>query len=118
MTRAKNAAPDGYTLGVATVSSMVVYLAGLQSVPAGLYESAKLDGMRDFVVLHRTHTTLPWSRDAIEAAFTAKRAELEQQIEALRRDIRRLQLVTCPLPPYQIKGRKPRVERLIDLAVG
>jgi hypothetical protein len=26
-------------------------------------------------------------------------------------------MVTCPLPPYQFKGRKSGVERLIDLAV-
>ena len=26
--------------------------------------------------------------------------------------------VTCPLPPYQAKGRKSGVERLIDLVVG
>jgi pimeloyl-ACP methyl ester carboxylesterase len=32
-------------------------------------ERTRLEGMRDFVVLHRTHTTLPWSRDAIEETF-------------------------------------------------
>jgi len=29
----------------------------------------RVEGMRDFLVLHRTHTTLPWSPDAIHAAF-------------------------------------------------
>ncbi len=33
-------------------------------------DRTKLDGMRDFLVLHRTHTTLPWAPDAIRAAFT------------------------------------------------
>jgi hypothetical protein len=31
---------------------------------------------------------------------------------------RRIVGLTCPLPPYQFKGRKSGVERLIDLAVG
>lgn len=33
-------------------------------------ERTRLEGMHDFLVLHRTHTMLPWSRDAIEATFT------------------------------------------------
>lgn len=32
-------------------------------------EKTKLAGMHDFVVLHRTHTFLPWSPDAIAQAF-------------------------------------------------
>ena len=31
--------------------------------------STRVDGMTDFLVLHRTHTTLPWTPDAICAAF-------------------------------------------------
>jgi pimeloyl-ACP methyl ester carboxylesterase len=32
-------------------------------------ESTKVAGMQEFHVLHRTHTLLPWSPDAIDAAF-------------------------------------------------
>jgi triacylglycerol lipase len=32
-------------------------------------EATKLAGMRDFVVLHRTHTFLPWAPDAIRQVF-------------------------------------------------
>lgn len=32
-------------------------------------ERTRVEGMRDFLVLHRTHTTLPWAPDAIRAAF-------------------------------------------------
>jgi pimeloyl-ACP methyl ester carboxylesterase len=32
-------------------------------------ERTKVTGMRDFLVLPRTHTMLPWSADAVEAAF-------------------------------------------------
>lgn len=32
-------------------------------------ERTRLEGMDDFLVLHRTHTMLPWSRDAIGEAF-------------------------------------------------
>jgi triacylglycerol lipase len=32
-------------------------------------ERTKLEGMKDFVVLHRTHTFLPWAPDAIDQAF-------------------------------------------------
>jgi alpha-beta hydrolase superfamily lysophospholipase len=32
-------------------------------------ERTKVKGMRDFLVLRRTHTTLPWAPDAIRAAF-------------------------------------------------
>ena len=32
-------------------------------------DRTRLAGMRDFVVLDRTHTTLPWSRDAIGETF-------------------------------------------------
>jgi triacylglycerol lipase len=33
-------------------------------------DRTRVNGMRDFLVLHRTHTTLPWSPDAIRAALT------------------------------------------------
>lgn len=33
-------------------------------------ERTRLDGMHDFLVLHRTHTTLPWSADAIAETFS------------------------------------------------
>ena len=33
------------------------------------FERTKVAGMQDFLVLHRTHTTLPWSPHAIAAAF-------------------------------------------------
>ena len=32
-------------------------------------ERTKLAGMTDFIVLHRTHTMLPWSRDALAHVF-------------------------------------------------
>lgn len=32
-------------------------------------ERTKLEGMKDFVVLHRTHTFLPWAPDAISQVF-------------------------------------------------
>lgn len=32
-------------------------------------ERTKLEGMTDFVVVHRTHTTLPWAPDALAQAF-------------------------------------------------
>lgn len=32
-------------------------------------ERTKLAGMTDFIVLHRTHTMLPWSRDALAQVF-------------------------------------------------
>ena len=32
-------------------------------------ERTKLDGMADFIVLPRTHTMLPWSRDALTQVF-------------------------------------------------
>ena len=32
-------------------------------------DRTRLEGMKDFLVLHRTHTTLPWSRDAIGETF-------------------------------------------------
>jgi triacylglycerol lipase len=32
-------------------------------------ERTKLDGMADFIVLPRTHTMLPWSRDALAQVF-------------------------------------------------
>jgi len=33
-------------------------------------ERTKLEGMKDFVVLHRTHTCLPWAPDAIRQVFS------------------------------------------------
>jgi triacylglycerol lipase len=32
-------------------------------------ERTKLEGMTDFIVLHRTHTLLPWAPDALAQAF-------------------------------------------------
>jgi triacylglycerol lipase len=32
-------------------------------------EKTKLDGMSDFIVMHHTHTTLPWSRDVLAQVF-------------------------------------------------
>jgi alpha-beta hydrolase superfamily lysophospholipase len=32
-------------------------------------ERTKLEGMSDFIVLHRTHTMLPWSQDAVAQVF-------------------------------------------------
>lgn len=33
-------------------------------------DRTRVDGMRDFLVLQRNHTTLPWAPDAIRAAMT------------------------------------------------
>lgn len=33
-------------------------------------ERTKLEGMKDFLVLHRTHTFLPWAPDAIRQVFS------------------------------------------------
>jgi triacylglycerol lipase len=33
-------------------------------------ERTKLEGMQDFLILHRTHTFLPWASDAIDQVFS------------------------------------------------
>jgi hypothetical protein len=67
---------------------------------------------------------ISWLADKDAAAKTLR----EQESLAISRKallnsrvataIATIALLTCPLPPYQFKGRKSGVERLIDLAVG
>ncbi len=53
-------------------SHIPLFAAWMQHVPNDgvvAVERTKVAGMRDFLVLPRTHTMLPWSADAIDAAF-------------------------------------------------
>lgn len=63
-----------FALGViaGSRSHIPLFARWMRSVPNDgvvAVERTRLEGMIDFVVLPRTHTTLPWSRDAIEEAF-------------------------------------------------
>jgi alpha-beta hydrolase superfamily lysophospholipase len=67
--------PAHFELGViaGSRSHIPLFDRWMHSVPNDgvvAVDRTRVDGMSDFLVLHRTHTTLPWAPDAIRAAFT------------------------------------------------
>lgn len=66
--------PADFPLGViaGSRSHIPLFSRWMQDVPNDgvvAVERTRLEGMRDFLVLHRTHTLLPCSPDAIQEAF-------------------------------------------------
>jgi pimeloyl-ACP methyl ester carboxylesterase len=67
--------PANFELGViaGSRSHIPLFDRWMQRVPNDgvvAVDRTKVEGMRDFLLLRRTHTTLPWAPDAIRAAFT------------------------------------------------
>jgi triacylglycerol lipase len=66
--------PAGFDLGViaGAQSHIPLFDRWMQHVPNDgvvAVDRTRVDGMRDFLVLQRNHTTLPWAPDAIRAAM-------------------------------------------------
>jgi len=66
--------PATFSLGVIAGSRSHIplfsrWMRGVPNDGVVAVDRTRLAGMRDFVVLHRTHTMLPWSPDAIGETF-------------------------------------------------
>lgn len=67
--------PANFDLGIiaGAQSHIPLFDRWMQHVPNDgvvAVDRTRVEGMRDFLVLQRNHTTLPWAPDAIRAAFT------------------------------------------------
>ncbi|HEX8172370.1 MAG TPA: alpha/beta fold hydrolase [Thermoanaerobaculia bacterium] len=71
LTTARQSPAVRFAVGVIAGSRKHLPLRWIEGASDGVVavERTKLDGMRDFLVLRRTHTFLPWSRDAIAQTF-------------------------------------------------
>ena len=66
--------PATFELGViaGSRSHIPLFSRWMKNVPNDgvvAVERTRLQGMRDFLIMHRTHTFLPWSRDVIAQTF-------------------------------------------------